>query len=233
MWQPNPPKAPADKPLLCRAHDLLWLVPGTVPLSENPLPTWVGQHWHTGLPLVVRRDISDKGWIAVGIRGKTRAERAAAWVLPESIARIVTPESLVDDIATLKSSPFSGMKPVLALLALAKMGLPWEWGVTGSCAYALATGISVMHDESDLDVLIRCPVASSPTVFSELMQTLKSLPCRTDIQIETPHGAFSLKEWWRSSSENSGRRILLKTNYGPVLTDNPWQADILAERDIP
>ncbi|MBU5894992.1 hypothetical protein JVW19_23735, partial [Vibrio cholerae O1] len=33
----------------------------------------------------------------------------------------------------------------------------WTWGVTGSCGYALATGLPVMHADSDLDLTVRCP----------------------------------------------------------------------------
>jgi hypothetical protein len=37
-----------------------------------------------------------------------------------------------------------------------------------------------------------------------------------DIQIQTSKGGFSYKEWLKS------KKVLLKTNTGPLLTDNPW-----------
>ncbi|MBO4790273.1 MAG: hypothetical protein J5492_04590 [Oxalobacter sp.] len=51
-----------------------------------------------------------------------------------------------------------------------------------------------------------------------MTESITKLPCRADIQVETPLGAFSLKEWLR---EETGR-VLLKTNTGPVLTAAPW-----------
>ncbi|MEZ2696443.1 phosphoribosyl-dephospho-CoA transferase MdcG domain-containing protein, partial [Hafnia alvei] len=42
------------------------------------------------------------------------------------------------------------------------------------------------------------------------------LPCRTDVQVETPLGAFALTEWLRD------KRVMLKTSTGPVLTRDPW-----------
>ena len=225
----------------CRPHDLLWLDSPAALFSGNPLPAWVGEQWHAGLPVVVRRDNRKKGPIPVGIRGKRRSERAAAWVSPDSVRRIVTPESLISDRQKLAASPFAGSKPVRAILELARLELPWEWGVTGSCAYALATGQPVMHEDSDLDILIRCPDRQEQNAFAWLAKVLDTLPCRTDIQIETPAGAFALKEWFRISSgtgENGGGNsnrghVLLKTDSGPVLCTDPWQISFLKERDTP
>ena len=225
----------------CRPHDLLWLDSPAALFSGNPLPAWVGKQWHTGLPVVVRRDKRSKGPIPVGIRGKRRSERAAAWVSPDSVRHVVTPESLATDRQKLAASPFARTKPVRAIFELARLELPWTWGVTGSCAYALATGQSVMHEDSDLDILIRCPDRQERNAFDRLAQALDTLVCRTDIQIETPTGAFALKEWLRnppgmvgSGEKNDNRgRILLKTDSGPVLCADPWQIPPLKERDTP
>ena len=187
----------------CRPHDLIRVNGADALQSAAPLPDWVGDAWHPGLPLVVRRDFSADGLIPAGIRGNTRAERAAVWVAPDSVIETVTPEALVDDAGKLAASPFAGTRPVQALLRLVRQAIPWRWGVTGSCGYALATGKAVMHADSDL----------------------ASLPCRTDVQIETPAGAFALKEWLRECRNNPRGRILLKTDFGPVLTDDPWQPE--------
>ena len=225
----------------CRPHDLLWLDSPAALFSGNPLPAWVGEQWHARLPVVVRRDKRTKGPIPVGIRGKRRSERAAAWVSPDNVRRIVTPESLISDRQKLAASPFAGSKPVRAILELARLELPWEWGVTGSCAYALATGQPVMHEDSDLDILIRCPDRQEQNAFAWLAKVLDTLPCRTHIQIETPAGAFALKEWFRikpGTGENGGGnsslgQVLLKTDSGPVLCTDPWQIPLLKERDTP
>lgn len=206
-----------------RPHDLLWLkASDALILPPGPLPGWVESGWRSALPVVVRRDFSEKGWIPVGIRGKRRHERLAAWTLPDHIRRSVTPESLIEK-AKLMDSPFFTSGPVRALLQLASLEWPWTWGVTGSCAYALATGCTVMHDRSDLDLLIRCPHPVEEDRFSFLVGKLGALPCRVDVQIETPVGAFALTEWLRNGKK--GGLVLLKKATGPVLTADPWKRE--------
>lgn len=209
----------------CLPHDLIRVNGVQALQSAAPLPGWVGEVWHPGLPLVVRRDYSADGLIPAGIRGNTRAERVAVWVDPAAVIETVMPEMLVADTGKLAASPFADTLPVQALLELANRSIPWSWGVTGSCGYALATGKAVMHADSDLDILVRCPELAKPADFDELADIMASLPCRTDVQIETPAGAFALKEWLRQSRNNPRGRVLLKTDFGPVLTDNPWRPE--------
>ncbi len=208
------------------AHDLLWLKPDTLPGNQH-LPAWVSTYWTADMPVVVRRDFSETGLIPVGIRGRKRSERAAAWVCPQDVIRKLSPEEIIDRFRETTVVPFSGMKPVQALQMLLKETWLGAWGVTGSCAFALATGMAVMHDESDLDLLIRCPHPLTKAHFVEVHDCLKKLPCRADIQIETPVGAFSLKEWLRDGTG----KVLLKTDSGPFLTVTPW-CPMAAERGI-
>jgi phosphoribosyl-dephospho-CoA transferase len=199
-----------------RAHDLLWLKPATRLLSDAPLPEWVLAHWHPDLPLVVRRDRCDSATVAVGVRGMQRIERAAAWVNRSDIARVLSPEDLLAETAVLQVSPFVSYAPIQALLSLMTWSLPFRWGVTGSCGYALATGLPVMRTESDLDLLLRC---DSPPPMSELVafsQRLNDLPCRVDVQVNTPYGGFALAEGIK------GGKVMLKTERGPCWVADPW-----------
>lgn len=125
---------------------------------------WVDDVWHTGLPVVVRRDVDEAGRIPVGVRGMKRCQRAAGWVNPDAVTRVCTPESLVDPQAMLRS-PFISQPPVQVALLLSQQAWPWTWGITGSTGYALATGIPVIHASSDLDLLIRAPQALSREVL--------------------------------------------------------------------
>lgn len=197
---------------------MLWTDGFNVLIPDDPLPLWVNEQWNASLPVIVRRDHSAKGLIPVGIRGKEKHQRAPAWIAPENVSKRLSPETLVMDREKLLSSPFADTKPVRAILKLLEMKLPYPWGPTGSCAYALASGRAVMHAESDLDMLIRCNEPVLPEAFAPLAEKWNSLPCKTDIQIETPFGAFALKEWVREK----GRRVLLKTDFGPILTTDPW-----------
>lgn len=115
--------------------------------------------WHTGLPVVVRRDVDEAGRIPVGVRGMKRCQRAAGWVNPDAVTRVCTPELLVDPQAMLRS-PFISQPPVQVALLLSQQAWPWTWGITGSTGYALATGIPVIHASSDLGFADPCPAGA-------------------------------------------------------------------------
>ena len=199
-----------------RPHDLLWLRADSALLSVKE--AWVSQHWHLGLPVVVRRDVATADRIPVGVRGARREQRAAAWVQAADILRVATPEMLADR-ACLLASPFVAYRPIQAALALSEQRWPWRWGVTGSVGYALATAMSVLHKGSDLDLTIRAPQPLARDLLQQ-WQT-ERLPCRVDTQVETPSGAFALSEWLRDG------RALVKTAAGPVLTASPWSRETL------
>lgn len=198
-----------------RAHDLIWLASGEA--LEGIADEWVKTLWHTGLPVVVRRDVDGDGRIPVGVRGMRRDQRAAGWVKPEQVTRVVSPEDLSDP-QSLLHSPFISQQPVQLALMLAQHAWPWRWGITGSTGYALATGIPVIHAASDLDLLIRAP---QPLSTGELTrwQQLNGALCRADTQLETPQGAVALAEWLRDG------KALLKTIRGPRLVSDPWDRE--------
>ncbi|MGQ9453817.1 MULTISPECIES: malonate decarboxylase holo-ACP synthase [Leclercia] len=196
-----------------RPHDLIWLT--TRDALEDIHESWVDTAWHTGLPVVVRRDVDGNGRIPVGVRGLKRDQRAAGWVNPHQIARIVSPEQLSAEESLLRS-PFITQPPVQVAVQLSRTSWPWTWGITGSTGYALATGIAVIHADSDLDLLIRAPQPLSRTVLLSWQSQLEGALCRADTQVETPLGGFALNEWLRDG------KTLLKTDRGPRLTANPW-----------
>lgn len=200
-----------------RAHDLLWLD------SENSLEgtsaSWVAEQWDCGLPVVVRRDVKQQGRIPVGVRGRTREQRAAGWVEPRHVVRVLSPEQLVDP-HRLAMSPFRDLAPLRAARHLAKQAWPWQWGITGSVAYALATGVPVLHGDSDLDLTIRAPHPLTAELLSVWQSVVAQLPCRADTQLETPYGAIALAEWIRDG------RGLLKTDQGPRLVSSPWHPEV-------
>ncbi|WP_376782879.1 malonate decarboxylase holo-ACP synthase [Mixta calida] len=200
-----------------RSHDLIWLNDSQA--LQGDLPDWVALQWQPTLPLVVRRDTHPAGLIAVGIRGMGRERRAAAWLDAAAIIRCVTPESLAD-VGLLLRSIFVSQPPVQGAILLAQQSWPWQWGITGSCGYALATEVPVLHSGSDLDLLIRAQQPLAPTAFQRWQQQVDRLPCRADTQVETPCGAFALNEWLRDG------RALLKTNRGPQLVSDPWRAEM-------
>lgn len=199
-----------------RPHDLIWLTARDA--LEGVTESWVDGVWHSGLPVVVRRDVDDDGRIPVGVRGLKREQRAAGWVKPECVTRVVSPEDLVS-LTDLLRSPFITQPPVQVAFQLAQQQWPWTWGVTGSSGYALATGVPVIHAQSDLDLLIRAPQPLPAAELERWAGQLRNALCRVDTQVETPAGGFALNEWLRDG------KALLKTHTGPRLVADPWNRE--------
>lgn len=201
-----------DRP---RPHDLLWgMSPTQLPTDA---PEWARQVLEAGQPVVVRRAMVASGQVAVGVRGAKREQRFAAVVPASAVVRCVRPEQLVESVTL-------GGQPALCALALLKPaldGLGLCWGVTGSVGYQLATGLVVVHPQSDLDLLLRTPTELSRPAARALLRLLDDAPCRVDLQLETPSGAIALREWAGDST-----RILLKCPTGARLIENPWNQPV-------
>lgn len=205
-------------PTLLRAHDLLWVSETPVVADGTPLPDWAVAVCRQGAPVVVRRaPRGTDGAVPVGLRGSTRHERCAANVATISITRVVTPEALANTAAAIAHDvPFAALRTLRAL-APALNALGWVWGPTGGAGFALASGLPVLHADSDLDLVVRMPTAPSAAQCARLVSVLESTECRVDLQIDTGHGGFALRDWL-----NSPQQTLLKTDYGPRLVADPW-----------
>ncbi|WP_051229327.1 malonate decarboxylase holo-ACP synthase [Paludibacterium yongneupense] len=203
-----------------RPHDLLFLGAAQALLSDDPLPPWADRHWLDRAPAVVRRAPTVlPGVVPVGLRGRTRSERFAAWIHEREVATLVTPESLSRARTWQQYRDWSDAAPIRALEMLAPRldRLGCDWGVTGSVGFSIASSIRLLSADSDLDLLIRQEHSMTRSEARAIVQLSSDLPCRCDIQIETPQGAFSLLEWARNSP-----RVLLKTENGPRLCTSPW-----------
>ena len=196
---------------MVNAHDLLWgMTPAHVPADA---PAWVLEVIGAGQPVVVRRAIAEPGHVAVGVRGRLREQRFAAMLPVAAIRRRVTPQALREvisprDLPTLRA--LDQLRPILA---------QQDWGITGSAGFELATGIQVLHAQSDLDVLLCTPERFERGAAQDLLALLDTAPCAVDLQLQTPFGGVALREWAGAS-----RRVLLKTQSGAHLVVDPWQA---------
>ncbi|TFY95826.1 malonate decarboxylase holo-ACP synthase [Pseudomonas nabeulensis] len=193
---------------MVNAHDLLWgMTPAHLPADA---PAWAVDALGA---VVVRRAIVASGWVAVGLRGRSREQRLAAVMPMSAVQRRVVPEALCDvvsprDLPALQA--LDQLRPVLA---------PLSWGVTGSAGFELATSIEVLHAQSDLDLILRTPEPLARNDARDLLATLDHAACAVDMQLQTPFGAVALREWAGGS-----RRVLLKTASGAHLVLDPWQA---------
>jgi len=162
---------------------------------------------------VVRRALQRNGQIPIGIRGRSRSQRHAAWLKPQAVSEVITPMSLLVSDATRSEPAFAALRT----LRQRWRTLGFSWGPTGSVGFELACGVATVTPTSDLDILLRAPHAISRVEAQTLSAATADLGCRVDIQIETPHGAFALQEFVNNSSP-----LLLRTSCGPVLVRDPW-----------
>ncbi|WP_412460074.1 malonate decarboxylase holo-ACP synthase [Pseudomonas sp. SC11] len=196
-----------------RPHDLLWgMTPDLLPADA---PAWARQALAAGEPVVVRRALQAAGWVAVGLRGRSRAQRFAARMPLGQVVRRVAPERL----------RWQGDTDLPALQAVAQVAAVldaqgWCWGPTGSVGFQLASGIEVVHADSDLDVLLHAPQRLSCERARDLLGALQAVACRIDVQLETPHGAVALREW-----ASGARQVLLKAASAARLVSDPWSLE--------
>ena len=198
---------------LPQAHDLLWGMSAAA--LDAGAPDWAREVLAAGQPVVVRRGPAPDGWIAVGVRGRSRDQRYATWMPLAAISRRVAPEQLTGGGAGQDAWP---ALRALAWLAPQLDALDLEWGVTGGAGYQLASGAQVLHGNSDLDLLLRAPQPLERGAAAELLALLELALCRVDLQLETPRGAIALREW-----AGPAPQVLLKTHQGPRLVRDPWQ----------
>lgn len=201
-----------------KAHDLLHLSDISGLITTHPEPEWVREALTLAPFAVVRRAPIKDGKIPVGIRGSSRSERFATFILEESIVNCITPESLVEQ-QLWKRSPRQHEVPALGCLDRVDEILKFNqipWGPGGSVGFELASGIAVVTAISDLDIVIRPPRFLSMENAERILHEFSALPVRIDAQIETPNGAISLIEYARGGSQ-----ILLRTMDGPRLVKNP------------
>jgi phosphoribosyl-dephospho-CoA transferase len=197
------------------AHDLVWLTDAACLELDGPWPAWLTPDWLQRAPLVLRRESTPDGRLPVGLRGTTRSERCKGDLGRAGVARRVTPEMLARGAG--RQHTVAALA-ALATLAPALDALGLAWGPTGGVGFFLASGLPVLRPDSDLDLLVRAPQPLSVSQSAALAALQADTACRIDIQIDTGGGAFALAEWTRA-----GRRVLLKTGAGPVLTDDPWR----------
>lgn len=198
-----------------QAHDLLW---GMHPAQlDAGAPDWAREVLAAGLPVVMRRGPAPQDQVAVGVRGRSREQRYATWMPLAAIQRCVAPEQLSGGAAGAGQGAWPALR-ALAWLAPQLDARELAWGVTGSVGYQLATGQTVLHANSDLDLLLRAPQPLGRKTAAELLALLELALCRVDLQLETPAGAIALREW-----AGPAPQVLLKTSIGPHLVRDPWQ----------
>jgi len=195
-------------------HDLL-NIRGLEAFQEGaPFPDWAKKSILQTPWVVVRRGRLLCGRFPVGIRGKGRGLRFAAWVHPNDIIQIVAPSDLVDPARWKTYYPASQPPPLKSMLSIKTLmhdkGV--RWGPVGSLGFELATGAPTLDTDSDLDLVIDAPVPIAVEAARSLLLEMETLSCvRLDVQMLTPTGGVALKEY--CIKEN----VMVKTALAPVL----------------
>lgn len=201
-----------------RPHDLLFLRAPDAFMPASDAPDWRADPAWASAPLVVRREATAEGVVPVGARGARRNQRCAGYVSIAAVERCVTPEQLARTVPLPQPDEPSCLA-ALRTLAPQLDALGLDWGPAGGVGFQLASGLSVLHAASDLDLLVRLPRRPAPAVIAALRTLQENALCRIDIQIDTGDGGCALAELAELAKDG---RVLLKTAHGPVLVADPW-----------
>lgn len=198
-------------------HDLLFLRPQT--LLPDEAPAWAQDSIKEGLPCVVRRDSFSLEKIPVGFRGMKRSQRYGSFISSQDVLKKFSPEDAVELLLTteLKSPQLDYLKDFSEFIQTNEtLKNSVSWGISGSFGFSLAVGKQYFRDTSDIDLVVRANNEEEMNCLASLKSWILTPKFQLDIQIQTSKGGFSYKEWLRT------KKVLLKTNTGPLLTDNPW-----------
>jgi phosphoribosyl-dephospho-CoA transferase len=198
-------------------HDLILLRTQSAVISTQADPACPNLNPNQRPWVVVRRGRISDGLIPVGVRGAQRHERCAGFTALSEVMEIRRPDQL-RLMPTDESRRGLRAFQTLSYLESHLTGLHIIWGPGGSVGYELASGISAVRADSDLDVILFAPRKLDMTEAQDLWRMISSAPGKVDALVETPYCGFSLKEFVATSH----RKILLRTNDGRILGSNPW-----------
>lgn len=192
-------------------------------LTENPLPEWAKDSLSKAKIVVVRRGVMNDN-IPVGIRGPAKSQRFAAYLQSSSVKLQFHPDYFIEHKSWKKLPAHRQKMPAFqALVKIIPLLKKYHWGVGGSLAYEMATGLETVQNNkehsSDIDLLIYNPPRISLTDARKILVGLNNFGVHADVQVVNRQSGFSLEEY----ATNRSPQILIKTLNGPVLTENPWQ----------
>ena len=143
-----------------------------------------------GDPVVVRRAITPEDQV-VGVRGQFRHQRYAAQMPRSAISRQLKPEALT----RIDTQQFEHLAERLQSISSIMKNFSGCWGYTGSFGFELATGIKMVTQQSDIDLLIRAEKPFAKKQAIELFENFQQAGLNVDIQLQLPQGGLALKEW--------------------------------------
>jgi phosphoribosyl-dephospho-CoA transferase len=191
--------------VIAAVHDIVALSDGAVRRIARSGPAWVATSLERAPFAVVRRERRD-AVTCIGVRGAQRAQRHAAEVGDEDISKSFSPETLLRVPAPRVHPVFRALEDVAAILSEYDV----RWGPAGAAGFELATGARVLHDRSDLDIVLRLEPNDARVL--PIASALRKITVRVDAELcfGDDCGA-ALEEAARSGP------LLVKTPLGPCL----------------
>jgi len=198
-------------------HDLLQ-ISSVEDLSGDNLPVWAKTVFPNSLTVVVRRSEILNKQIPVGIRGVKREQRFATYIEETAIKNIITPYELVNAKAWERVSEARKELPAIkALPFVADVLQGYNWGISGSVGFELATETESAKTTSDLDLIWKPNHSINKKTAQSLLKDLNQFGVHADLQVIQHNNGFSLEEYANSSSS-----IMMKTLGDPILVEDPW-----------
>lgn len=135
-----------------------------------------------------------------------------------AIQKIITPYQLVQNKMWEKVAPTRKKLPAInALPVVNKILDGYNWGISGSVGFELATQTYSAKTTSDLDLVWKPTHSITKEAAQNLLKELNQYGVHTDLQVIQDKNGFSLEEYANSSST-----IMMKTLKNPILVKNPW-----------
>lgn len=200
-------------------HDLLLLNPYEVEAATGADGDSIRIALRNCPWVVVRRAPATDGKVSIGIRGTDRQHQWGAFARLDQIVQLIVPRSLRSHLIAGDRGALNAMRS-LRFVENQLSSISLEWGPGGSVGYELVSGRSVVHQTSDLDLVIRAPERFDQIFAKELLAILLLAPAKVDCRVETPWCGFSLEEYARSNAP----QLLVRTPAGPILSEDPWAA---------
>lgn len=195
-----------------RVHDLLRIDP-CVAARWHGAPAWVAPALRRAPWVVVRRQLATRA-IAIGVRGRARAERYAAELLCANVWDARVPEDLI---------ACAGRDDALGKAFGACSGAARACGLSiapiGAYGFEVASGTLATHADSDLDLLVRLyAIAFDPLqAFDAACRDItRALGITVDVELAYGDCGFALAEVVARRSS-----IIAKTPQGPRLVACP------------
>lgn len=188
--------------------------------SDKEIPSWVIDSLAKVPLVIIRRGKIIDGKVPVGVRGVKREQRFAGYIPSTAVGEgyVITPHSLIQN--TWKNLPADRFElpAIKALPKIAPLLKKYQWGISGSVGFELASGQATAKMSSDLDLIWYENKHLSQDEANNLLEQLNQFGVHADFQVVNGQKGFSLEEFAKSTSNT----ILVKTAQGPKLSTDPW-----------